>query len=544
MYNITRKGGVPSLRKELLSKFKETAVAVLPVAGILLLLHFTIAPMPFGILSLFISGTFLLIVGMTLFQLGSDVGMTSIGNQIGGKLVELKNLKIFLITAFLLGFLVTIAEPDLQVLGKQMPDQTMFTLFGMDMSVGQVLIYMVAIGVAIFLTLAVIRVVFGFNLSKLFFILYIIVFILAYFTKPEYLAVAFDSGGVTTGPITVPFILALGIGIASVKKGKDTETDSFGFVGLCSVGPIMAVAIMGMLAKESASYEETVIPEIENITDVIMVYLKAFPSFFEEVALALSPIIAVYIFFQLVYLKLPKSEVFKTLIGVAYTYIGLVIFLTAANVGFMPAGSFIGGALATLPYNWVIIPIGMLVGFFILLAEPAVYVLTVQVEEVTGGSITRKMMMAALMIGMSISVGMAMLRVITGLSIWYLLIPGYAIALGLMFFVPDVFTAIAFDSGGVASGPMTATFLLPFAIGACSAIGGNVLMDGFGVVAMVAMTPLVSIQILGAVYAIKAKRAKKEEAKELAEIYEDIEEEIDDYQLDLECAIIEFDYDE
>lgn len=544
MYNITRKGGVPSLRKELLSKFKETAVAVLPVAGILLLLHFTIAPMPFGILSLFISGTFLLIVGMTLFQLGSDVGMTSIGNQIGGKLVELKNLKIFLITAFLLGFLVTIAEPDLQVLGKQMPDQTMFTLFGMDMSVGQVLIYMVAIGVAIFLTLAVIRVVFGFNLSKLFFILYIIVFILAYFTKPEYLAVAFDSGGVTTGPITVPFILALGIGIASVKKGKDTETDSFGFVGLCSVGPIMAVAIMGMLAKESASYEETVIPEIESIADVIMVYLKAFPSFFEEVALALSPIIAVYIFFQLVYLKLPKSEVFKTLIGVAYTYIGLVIFLTAANVGFMPAGSFIGGALATLPYNWVIIPIGMLVGFFILLAEPAVYVLTVQVEEVTGGSITRKMMMAALMIGMSISVGMAMLRVITGLSIWYLLIPGYAIALGLMFFVPDVFTAIAFDSGGVASGPMTATFLLPFAIGACSAIGGNVLMDGFGVVAMVAMTPLVSIQILGAVYAIKAKRAKKEEAKELAEIYEDIEEEIDDYQLDLECAIIEFDYDE
>ncbi|MBR3952317.1 MAG: DUF1538 domain-containing protein [Oscillospiraceae bacterium] len=527
--------------KKLLSKFKETAVAVLPVAGIVLLLNFTIAPMPFGVLALFLSGTFLLIIGMTLFQLGSEVGMTPIGNQIGSKLVELKNLKIFLITAFLLGFLVTIAEPDLQVLGKQMPDQTMFTLLGMEMSVGQVLIYMVALGVAIFLTAAVIRVVFGFDLSKLFFFLYIGVFVLAFFTKPEYLAVSFDSGGVTTGPITVPFILALGIGIASVKKGADSETDSFGFVGLCSVGPIMAVAIMGMLAKGDASYDPTVIPEIADWGDVFMVYLRAFPVFFEEVALALSPIIAVYLFFQFVYLKLPKISFIKTLVGVLYTYIGLVIFLTAANTGFMPAGSYMGGTLAVLDFNWVIIPIGMLVGFFILLAEPAVYVLTVQVEEVTSGAITRKMMMIALMIGMSVSVGMAMLRVITGISIWYLLIPGYAIALGLLFFVPKVFTAIAFDSGGVASGPMTATFLLPFATGACTAIGGNVLMDGFGVVAMVAMTPLVAIQILGAVYAVKAKRAKAEAAEEIAELVEDIEEEICEYQLDLEYSIIELD---
>ncbi|MBR3611488.1 MAG: DUF1538 domain-containing protein [Oscillospiraceae bacterium] len=527
--------------KKLLSKFKETAVAVLPVAGIVLLLNFTIAPMPFGVLALFLSGTFLLIIGMTLFQLGSEVGMTPIGNQIGSKLVELKNLKIFLITAFLLGFLVTIAEPDLQVLGKQMPDQTMFTLLGMEMSVGQVLIYMVALGVAIFLTAAVIRVVFGFDLSKLFFFLYIGVFVLAFFTKPEYLAVSFDSGGVTTGPITVPFILALGIGIASVKKGADSETDSFGFVGLCSVGPIMAVAIMGMLAKGDASYDPTVIPEIADWGDVFMVYLRAFPVFFEEVALALSPIIAVYLFFQFVYLKLPKISFIKTLVGVLYTYIGLVIFLTAANTGFMPAGSYMGGTLAVLDFNWVIIPIGMLVGFFILLAEPAVYVLTVQVEEVTSGAITRKMMMIALMIGMSVSVGMAMLRVITGISIWYLLIPGYAIALGLLFFVPKVFTAIAYDSGGVASGPMTATFLLPFATGACTAIGGNVLMDGFGVVAMVAMTPLVAIQILGAVYAVKAKRAKAEVAEEIAELVEDIEEEIGEYQLDLEYSIIELD---
>lgn len=299
---------------------------------------------------------------------------------------------------------------------------------------------------------------------------------------------------------------------------------------------------MGMFVKGSASYEPAVIPEIQNFGDVLTVYIKSFPAFFEEVALALSPIVAVYLFFQVIFLKLPKISVAKTLMGVLYTYIGLVIFLTAANVGFMPAGSYMGGALATLDFNWVIIPVGMLVGFFILMAEPAVYVLTVQVEEVTGASITRKMMMVALMIGMSVSVGLAMTRVITGISVWYLLIPGYAIALGLMFFVPKVFTAIAFDSGGVASGPMTATFLLPFATGACTAIGGNVLMDGFGVVAMVAMTPLVAIQILGAVYAIKSKRAIKEESEEFAEFYEGIEEEVEEYQLDLECAIIELDY--
>ena len=515
---------------------------MLPVAGVVLLLHFIVAPMPFGVLSLFFSGTFLLIVGMTVFQLGSEVGMTPIGNQIGSKLVELKNLKIFIITAFLLGFLVTVAEPDLQVLGKQMPEQTLFTLFGLEMTVRRVLIYMVAIGVAVFLTAAVIRVVFAWDLSKLFFGLYIVVFIMAFFTQPEYLAVFFDSGGVTTGPITVPFILALGVGIASVKNGRDAENDSFGFVGLCSVGPIMSVLLMGMFVKGSASYEPAVIPEIQNFGDVLTVYIKSFPAFFEEVALALSPIVAVYLFFQVIFLKLPKISVAKTLMGVLYTYIGLVLFLTAANVGFMPAGSYMGGALATLDFNWVIIPVGMLVGFFILMAEPAVYVLTVQVEEVTGGSITRKMMMVALMIGMSVSVGLAMTRVITGISIWYLLISGYAIALGFMFFVPKVFTAIAFDSGGVASGPMTATFLLPFATGACTAIGGNVLMDGFGVVAMVAMTPLVAIQILGAVYAIKSKRAIKEESEEFAEFYEGIEEEAEEYQLDLECAIIELDY--
>ncbi len=527
------------MKRELLSKLKETATAVLPICGVVLLLNFTIAPMPSGILALFVSSAVFLIIGMTLFQLGSDIGMTTMGNQIGSKLVEMKNLKLFILTALVLGVLVTIAEPDLQVLGKQMPNSVLFTLFGKDLTVGTVLIYAVALGVGLFLMFAVIRVLLGWNLSKIFIVLYIFVFILAAFTQEEYLAVAFDSGGVTTGPITVPFILALGVGIASVRGGESSQDDSFGFVALCSIGPIITVLIMGMFVDGSARYEPDVIPEILSASDLIRTYVNAFPVYVKEVALALSPILAVYLIFQIFFLKLPKITLLKTLIGVAYTYIGLVIFLTAVNVGFLPAGSYIGGALALLDYNWIIIPIGMLIGFFIVAAEPAVHVLTGQVEDVTGGAISKRAMMVALMIGMGVSVGLAMTRVITGLSIWYLLIPGYAIALGLTFFVPKIFTAIAFDSGGVASGPMTATFLLPFATGACSAIGGNVLMDGFGVVAMVAMTPLVTIQILGAVYAVKSKHAENKFSEEIAELSKESEEsELGDDE------IISFDSDE
>lgn len=520
------------MKREIAEKFKETATAVLPVAGVILLLHFTIAPMPSGILALFLSSTVFLIIGMAIFTLGADIGMTPMGNQIGNKLVEKKNLLLFILTSLILGILITVAEPDLQVLGKQMPDMTMFTLFGKDFSVGTALIYAVAIGVGLFLMFSVLRIMLELDLSKVFLILYIVVFAAAFLANPEYLAIGFDSGGVTTGPITVPFILALGVGIASVRGGESSQDDSFGLVGLCSVGPILTVLLMSMFIKDEAIYKIAPIPEAASFAAIAKIYLHAFPIYAEEVALALSPILGVYIVFQIFFLKLPKKTVAKTLIGVVYTYIGLVIFLTAVNVGFLPTGTFMGGALASLEYNWVLIPVGMLVGFFIVAAEPAVHVLTAQVEDVTGGAISRKAIMVALMVGMCVSVGLAMTRVLTGLSIWFLLIPGYAIALGLMFFTPKIFTAIAFDSGGVASGPMTATFLLPFATGACSAIGGNVLMDGFGVVAMVAMTPLVTIQILGAVYAVKEKRMAKKSAEAITEISDFAE--TDDLIIDFE----------
>ncbi|MGM9611891.1 MAG: DUF1538 domain-containing protein, partial [Butyricicoccus sp.] len=316
--------------------------------------------------------------------------------------------------------------------------------------------------------------------------------------------------GVTTGPMTVPFIMALGIGVAAIRTDRHAADDSFGLVALCSIGPILAVLLLGMIYNpEGSEYIPTSIPEIQDSTELWALFREGFPAYFHEIAVSLLPILLFFGAFQALVLKLSRANLLRIAVGLVYTYIGLVLFLTGANVGFIPAGNYLGQVIAALPYRWIIIPIGMLIGFFIVKAEPAVYVLNKQVEEITDGAIPARAMGASLSIGVAVSVGLAMLRVLTGLPILYLLIPGYALALGLSFFVPKIFTAIAFDSGGVASGPMTATFLLPFAQGACIAVGGSIVIDAFGVVAMVAMTPLITIQVLGMIYQLKKRRSEK-----------------------------------
>ena len=338
------------------------------------------------------------------------------------------------------------------------------------------------------------------------------VFILTFFVSKDFLAIAFDSGGVTTGPMTVPFIMALGIGFSAVRSDKYAETDSFGLVSLCSIGPVLAVLLLGIIYHpQGGSYSETVIPDAETSVALWKLFESGIPHYMKEIGGSLFPIILFFTFFQVVSLKLKKKTLIKILVGILYTYIGLVLFLTGVNVGFMPVGNYLGQVIAGLPYRWVIIPIGMLIGYFIVKAEPAVYVLMEQVEELTSGAIPGKAMGYSLSLGVAFSLGLAMIRVLTGISILWFLVPGYALALVLTISVPKIFTAIAFDSGGVASGPMTATFLLPFAQGACEAVGGNVVTDAFGVVAMVAMTPLITIQILGVVYQYQERKKDKEE---------------------------------
>ncbi|MBQ3107088.1 MAG: DUF1538 domain-containing protein [Firmicutes bacterium] len=475
---------------ELQDKIKESLTSVLPVAGIVLLLCFTIAPIPSSTLMAFLIGVVFVVVGMGLFTLGADSAMTPIGERTGAYITKSKKLWMVIAVSFILGVIVTISEPDLQVLASQVP-----TVPNMAM------ILSVAIGVGVFLVVALLRILFSIKLSHLLIGCYLIVFGLAAFVPADFWSVAFDSGGVTTGPMTVPVIMALGTGVAATRSDGRAGNDSFGLVALCSVGPILTVLILGLIfSPDGAFYEPSEIPMADTSRDLGTLFLGAFPHYLEEVGIALGSVILFFLLFNLIALKLKKKTFSHIMAGLLCTYVGLVLFLLGVNVGFMPVGNYLGQILADLPYKWVLIPIGMIIGYFIVQAEPAVHVLNRQVVEITSGAIPAKALSTSLSIGVAVSIGLAMLRVLTGLNIMYILVPGYLLALGLTFAVPQIFTNIAFDAGGVASGPMTATFLLPLAMGACEALGGNLTTDAFGLVAMVAMTPLITIQFLGLAY--------------------------------------------
>ena len=483
-------------RTKLREKLHEALAAVLPIVAIVLLLAITVAPVPNSILLSFLFGGALLVIGMMFFSLGAELAMEPMGQHMGARLTKTRKLRLLLPLSFLLGFLITVSEPDLQVLADQV--QSIDSL---------VLILSVAGGVGLVLVLALLRLLFAVRLRTMLLALYLAVFLLAYFAPADFLAVAFDSGGVTTGPMTVPFIMAFGVGVSAMRSDKKASSDSFGLISLCSVGPVIAVLILSLIYRpDSAAYEPAVMPDAPNSVEMARDFLSVFPTYFREIATALLPIAAFFGVFQLMLLRLGRQTLIRIGVGLLYTYTGLVLFLTGVNAGFMPAGAYLGQTLARLDCRWVIIPIGMLIGFFIVKAEPAVYVLMHQVEELTDGAVPGRALQTSLSIGVAVSIGLAMTRVLTGLSVLWLVLPGYAVALGLSFAVPDMFTGIAFDSGGVASGPMTATFLLPFATGACRAVGGNVVTDAFGVVAMVAMTPLITIQLLGVVSRLRKRR--------------------------------------
>ncbi len=507
------------LYSKLHEKLMEAISSVAPVTVIVLLLTFTVAPIPAGMLPSFLFGALMLIVGMALFTLGADTAMTPMGEYVGQSMTKSRNIALIVIVSFIVGLMITISEPDLTVLANQIPAIPNFTLI---LSVG--------VGVGLFLVIAMLRILFAVKLRTLLILFYILVFGLSFFVSPAFLAVSFDSGGVTTGPMTVPFIMALGVGVASIRSDKGAEGDSFGLVALCSVGPILSVMILGLLfgAGESA-YESEVFRIAEDSRSVFTSFLVMIPHYAKEVAIAVSPIYIFFLIYQRIFAPMKRDALVTITVGVLYTYIGLVLFLTGVNVGFMPIGTYIGQVIGGTNYAWLAAPIGMLIGYFIVSAEPAVHVLTKQVEEITAGAIARKTLFGTLGIGVAVSVGLAMIRALTGISIYCMIIPGYLIAMILSFIVPDIFVSIAFDSGGVASGPMTATFLLPFTIGICEAVGGNVVEDAFGVVAMVAMTPLIAIETLGLIYKIKLKKQKADEIP--AEKPDEILLETDDHDI-------------
>ena len=472
------------------AKIMEALVSTLPITVIVYLLSLT--PLfSFSKVELitFTVGAVMLILGIGLFSLGADLAMTPMGTHVGSGLSRQRKLGLLLIVCFVLGVLITVAEPDLQVLANQVS----------AVMNGTLLVYTVGFGVGAFLVVSILKIVFKKALSQILMLFYMALFALALMLAVNgnlpLLPMAFDSGGVTTGPITVPFIMALGVGISHVLGDRRSKENSFGLVALCSVGPIMAVLVLGIFSGNDLTYQ---VPDYTVSGDILGAYMHTLGHTAEEVAIALGLIVVFFLICQLAFLRLPAKRLKRIAVGVVFTYVGLVMFLTGVNVGFMPIGYKLGASIA----QWndkLLIVFGLCVGVLTVLAEPAIHVLNKQVEDVTGGLVTKRSMMLGLCIGVGAAIALSMTRIVFDFSLVYYIIPGYFIALGLSLFVPPVYTAIAFDSGGVASGPMTSGFILPLALGACVTLQGSeaVLRDGFGVVAMVAMAPLITIQLVG-----------------------------------------------
>ena len=476
--------------KVLLDKIKEASMSVLPIVAIVLVLLLT----PFASLTsteliTFLVSTVFLILGIALFTLGADLAMTPMGSSVGSGLAKKRKLGLLLIISFLLGFLITIAEPDLKVLAGQVANVMNPTV----LTVG------IAFGVGLFIIIAIVRIIFKKGLSNILMLFYMLLFAIGMLVlingNGDLLPLGFDSGGVTTGPITVPFLMALGVGIANILSGKNAKEDSFGIVALCSVGPILVVLLLSVFSKGSLDYK---MPEYLISGDLFAAIVHKFFEVIKEVFLALGLVVASFLVINFIWLKQPWKHLKKIFVGIVYTFVGLVLFLTAVNIGYMPVGYKLGLEIAA-SCKFVLIPVGFVMGMLVVLAEPAVHVLKKQVEEITGGYITKRSMTIGLCVGVGIAICLSMIRIIFDFNLMFIVIPGYFISLALSLFVPKIYTAIAFDSGGVASGPMASTFILPFAIGACYELLGEsaILRGGFGIVALIAMTPLITIQLLG-----------------------------------------------
>lgn len=486
----------------LTEKFKEVLFSVLPITLIVLILNFTIVPLETDILIRFIIGSLLVIIGLAIFLFGVDLAITPIGNHMGSAMVKSNKLWIVGVGGLILGFLISIAEPDLHILAKQVD----FVTSGV-ISMWSIII-VVSVGIAILVSLGLIRIVYNMTVRSFFTICYFVIFILGLFTSEEFLAIAFDASGATTGAMTVPFLLALNTGVTRLKKDSlSSEEDSFGLVGIASAGAILGVMAMSIISKPgklTGSLDYT----LSQSSSIITPFIKEIPSVSLQILLALSPILILFLIFQVISFKLSKKSLNKILKGVVYSFIGLVTFLAGVNAGFMEVGSIVGYGTASMENKFFVIFVGFLLGLVTILAEPAVHVLTHQIEEITSGYVKRGSVFLSLSIGVAFSVALAIIKIIVpGVKLWHYLLPGYIIAIALMQFVPGLFIGMAFDSGGVASGPMTATFILAFAQGVAKATeGADVLIDGFGIIAMVALTPLIALQTLGFIYKIKSKK--------------------------------------
>ena len=486
----------------LADKFKEVLFSVLPITLIVLILNFTIAPLEGVMVVRFLLGALFIIVGLTAFLIGVDIGITPVGTLMGSTLTKSNKLWIIAAGGVILGFFISIAEPDLHILAGQVGAVTSGLISKFS------IVVVVSIGIAVMMSLGLVRIVFNVPLYKILTAIYLVILALSFFTSSEFLAISFDASGATTGALTVPFMLALALGVSSMKKdSKASEKDSFGLVGITSAGAILGVMVMSIL-KKTDQITGSLESSLSYSTSVLAPFIKKIPTIAGESFVALLPLFLIFVIFQRTSFKLHKKPFRRIIKGFIYTFIGLTIFLTGVNAGFMDVGTEVGHRVASLENKTYVIIVGFVLGLVTILAEPAVHVLTHQIEDVTSGYVKRNAVMVSLCIGVGFAVALSMVRIIVpGVQLWHYLLPGYIISVGMMYIVPKLFIGMAFDSGGVASGPMTATFILAFAQGVADSIeSADVLIDGFGMIAMVALTPIIALQALGLIFKIKSRK--------------------------------------
>ncbi len=483
-------------------KFKEVLASVLPITTIVLILHFTICPLDAVSLYAFLLGSALVIIGLTIFLFGIDQGIDPIGHGIGDKLALSTSYAVLITICLVLGFFISYAEPDLHILAGQV-DSVTSGQFG-----HVVMVVVVSVGIGIMMTLGMLRILRDIRLKYVFTAAYGLIFILSLFSSADFMAIAFDASGATTGAITVPFMLALAGGISSMRKSSASEANHFGLVGIASTGAIIGVLVTGLLFgvdKLNGSLPEETVAN----SNLMVVYgSKLLPIAWESL-LSLLPIIIAYLLFQIFSFKQKRNRVIDISRGLALTLLGLIIFLWGVNGGFMIVGTKVGIGLASMDSKVPVLLVALLLGLTTVLAEPAVHVLTHQVEEVTGGSVNRILVLIFLSLAVGSAIFMSVLRVFfPEVHLWMYLLPGFGLAVILAYIVPELFVGMAFDAGGVASGPMTATFSLAFIQGIAARVpSADLVVDGFGMIAIVAMMPIIAIELLGMLYHAKTRQA-------------------------------------
>ena len=484
----------------LVDKFKEISLSVIPIVLIVLALHFTVVPLENDMLIKFLICTLIIIAGLGIFLMGAEIGVSEMGEIMGSSVAKSNSRILVFVLGLLFGFLISIAEADLLILANQVSDAMGGLLAPFF------IVVVVSLGVGVMIGLGFLRILMDKSISNMFIIVYMIIFGLFFFVGEEFQAISFDASGATTGAMTTPFILALGLGVSKMKASKKAEEDSFGLVGAASTGPIWSLMIMSLVLglNNIQGSEQAFIPQAGILAPIF----TTAPKVIKESLMALIPITSLFYVFNHFWFKRSKDEIKVILKGLILAFIGLVLFLVGVNAGFMDIARIVGSTLAAIDNNFVLPIFGFLIGMVVVLAEPAVYVLSSQVEEVTSGSIPRKLILATLSIGVAFAVSLTMVKIMfPAVKLWMFLLPGFLISLYLSKKIPPIFVGIAFDSGGVASGPMTATFVLALTQGVASGIPtADVLIDGFGVIAMVAMTPILGISILGLIYQLKSKK--------------------------------------